>query len=95
VHGFYLAHLIVDGAIMNQNLKYPKWRQSLVEALLEFDPQQLLAKVQRAEESIVRRYRELAFEMRNQEELRQLSDGLSIIRDLKEGRLGALNPKGE
>jgi len=80
---------------MNQNLKYPKWRQSLVEALLEFDPQQLLAKVQRAEESIVRRYRELAFEMRNQEELRQLSDGLSIIRDLKEGRLGALNGKGE
>jgi len=67
---------------------------ALAEAILEFDPQQLLAKVQRAEQAIVSRYQELSFEMRNQEELRLLYDGLAIVRDLKEGRLGCVNLQG-
>ena len=79
---------------MNQDSKYPKWQQPLAAAIHEFDPQQLLEKIQRAEQAIVSRYQELPFEMRHQEELRLLYDGLAIVRDLKEDRLGCVNPQG-
>jgi hypothetical protein len=92
--GCYLAHLIVNGAIMLQDLKYPKWQQPLAAAILEFDANQLPAKIQRAEEAIVSRFQELSFGMRNQEELRLLSDGLAIVRDLKQDRLACVNNQG-
>jgi hypothetical protein len=78
-------------------LKYPNWQQALAEAILEFDAQQLPVKVQIAEEAIANRFIELASEKesQNQEELRVLSDGLSIIRDLKKDRLGFLAAKNE
>ena len=66
-------------------LKYPQWQEALAAALLEFNSQQLRGKLQRAEEAITKRFQELEFEKDNQEELRLLSDGLSIIRDLKTG----------
>ena len=72
-------------------LKYPQWQEALAAAILEFNPQELRGKLQRAEEAITRRFRELAFEKDNQEELRLLADGLSIIRDVKEDRLGILD----
>ena len=72
------------------NLKYPQWQEPLAAAILEFNPQQLIAKVRRAEEAIASRFQELRFGKRNQEEARLLSDGLSIIQDLKTGRLGLL-----
>ena len=75
------------------NLKYPQWQEPLAAAILEFNPQQLIAKVQRAEEAIASRSQELRFERRNQEEARLLSDGLSIIQDLKTDRLGPLDTK--
>jgi hypothetical protein len=73
------------------DLKYPQWQEALAAAILEFNPQELRGKLQRAEEAITRRFRELAFEKDNQEELRLLADGLSIIRDVKEDRLGILD----
>ena len=73
------------------DLKYPQWQEALAAALLEFNSQQLRGKLQRAEEAITKRFQELEFEKDNQEELRLLSDGLSIIRDVKEDRLGILD----
>ena len=72
-------------------LKCPQWQEALAAALLEFNSQQLRGKLQRAEEAITKRFQELEFEKDNQEELRLLSDGLSIIRDVKEDRLGILD----
>lgn len=72
------------GAVMDWKLKYPRWQEPLAAAILEFDPQQLPAKLQRAEQAIGSRLQELAIEQDNPEELRLLSDGLSIIVDLKE-----------
>lgn len=69
---------------MDWKLKYPRWQEPLAAAILEFDPQQLPAKLQRAEQAIGSRLQELAIEQDNPEELRLLSDGLSIIVDLKE-----------
>ena len=68
------------------DLKYPKWQEPLATASLEFNPQQLPAKLQRAEEAIFNRIRELSFE-KDAKEGRLLPDGLSIIRSLKEHRL--------
>ena len=72
---------------MSQKLKYPQWQEPLKAAILEFDIQQLLGKVQKAEEVIADRIQELSFDQGNEEERRALSDGLSIIRSLKQGRL--------
>ena len=68
------------------DLKYPKWQEPLATAILEFNPQKLPAKLERAEEAIFNRIGELAFE-KAAKEGRLLSDGLSIIRSLKEHRL--------
>ena len=70
------------------DLKYPQWQEPLAAAILEFDALQLRRKLQEAKEAIADRFRELAFEKDNQEELRLLSDGLSILRCLKKDRLG-------
>jgi hypothetical protein len=72
---------------MSQELKYPQWQEPLRAAILEFDIQQLLGKVQKAEEVIADRIQELSFDQGNEEERRALSYGLSIIRSLKQGRL--------
>jgi hypothetical protein len=79
----------VGGAIMGWNLKYPKWQEPVATAILEFDPLQLAVKIQRAEEAIANRFQELELENDNDEERRLLSDSLSILRDLKEARLGS------
>jgi hypothetical protein len=72
---------------MNVALKYPQWQEPLAEAILEFDARRLPAKMRRAEEAIANRLRELASENENEQERRMLSDGLSIIRGVKEDRL--------
>jgi|HubBroStandDraft_4_1064222.scaffolds.fasta_scaffold86833_1 hypothetical protein len=72
---------------MSQKLKYPQWQEPLKAAILEFDIPQLPGKVQKAEEVIADRIQELSFDQGNEEERRALSDGLSIIRSLKQGRL--------
>ena len=70
------------------DLKYPQWQEPLAEAILEFDPQQVREKVQRAEEAISKRIEELALEQGDQRERLALFDGLSILGRVKKDRLG-------
>jgi hypothetical protein len=65
------------------DLKYPLWQEPLAAALLEFNPSQLLPKVQQAQEAIAARFRELPCEQNTEEEFRLLTDGLALIRQLK------------
>ena len=76
---------------MTLKLKYPQWQGPLVAAILEFNAQQLRGKVQKAEELITYRIKELPSVTRNEEERRLLFDGLSIIRSLKKDRLAFLD----
>ena len=82
----------IGGAL---DLKYPQWQKPLAAAILEFDAQHLRAKLREADEAIAGRFKELAFEKDNQEELRLLSDGLFILRRLKKDRLGSPATKCE
>jgi hypothetical protein len=68
---------------MNTDLKYPNWQEPLAAAILEFNPRKLPAKIQRAEAAIASRFHELAFERDSLEESRLLSDGSSILQELK------------
>jgi hypothetical protein len=77
------------------DLKYPQWQEPLGAAILEFDPQRLHEKVQRAEAAIVSRLEELATEQGNQLERLALFDGLSILERVKKDRLGILDPQRE
>jgi hypothetical protein len=70
------------------DLKYPRWQGHLAAAILEFNPQRLPGKLQKAEEAIADRMQELSFTENNEQERRLLSDGLSIIQDLRKDRLG-------
>ena len=70
---------------MSTTLEYPRWQKPLLLSLLEFDPKQLRVKVEKAEEAIATRIEELASAEDRQRELRLLRDGLSLIRQLKEG----------
>jgi len=74
-------------------LKYPQWQEPLAAAILEFNPQQLPGKVQRAEEAIVKRIEELALEQGDQRERLALSDGLFVLQNVKKDRLGVLEEK--
>ena len=76
------------------DLKYPQWQEHLGAAILEFDPQRLHEKVQRAEAAIVNRLEELATEQANQLERLALFEGLSILKRVKD-RLGILDPQRE
>jgi len=69
-------------------LKYPQWQEPLAAAIVEFNPQQLPGKVQRAEEAIVKRIEELALEQGDQRERLALSDGLFVLQNVKKDRLG-------
>lgn len=69
------------------NLEYPTWQELLAAAILEFNPQELSDRLQRAEEAIARRIQELRFAENSEHELRLLFDGLSIIRDVRQDRL--------
>ena len=73
---------------MNQYLEYPQWQTPLAAAILEFDPQRLMEKLQKAEDAISDRMRELTCGNGNAHERRLLSDGLSVLRDLRKLRLG-------
>ena len=77
------------------DLKYPQWQEPLGAAILEFDPQRLHEKVQRAEAAIVNRLEELTTEQGNQLERLALFDGLSILKRVKKDRLGILDPQRE
>lgn len=67
-----------------EGLKYPQWQCRLQEAILEFRPQELSAKVQRAEAAIFDRCQALSSDSDDHHEEREaLSDALSTLRALK------------
>lgn len=70
-------------------LKYPQWQQPLAAAILEFDPKRLPEKVRVAEEAIGVRICELALSKDSRDELRALADASSLIRGVKQDRLGS------
>jgi hypothetical protein len=76
------------------DLKYPQWQEPLAEAICEFNPEHLRQKVQRAEEAIVRRIEELAFDPPNGREGQELVDGLELLRIVKKDRLGIPRSEG-
>ena len=73
---------------MNMELKYPRWQEPLAAAILEFNPQQLRGKLEKAEEAIANRIDELLSENDGEHERRALLDGLSIVRSVKRDRRG-------
>jgi len=72
---------------MSLKLKYPRWQEPLAAVILEFDPQQLTVKIQRAEEAIAHRLEELGEGKDSEHELRLLADGISILRTFKQEHL--------
>ena len=80
---------------MSNELKYPQWQEALASAILEFNREQLRAKVQKAEEAIAQRIEQLASDPGNGHERRALFDGLDLLRRVKKDRLGIPEAKGE
>ena len=74
---------------MNMELKYPLWQGPLAAAVLEFNPQRLRGKLEKAEEAIANRMQELVPENDNEHERRALLDGITIVQSVKRDRLGA------
>jgi hypothetical protein len=68
---------------MSEELKYPEWQQPLQEALVEFDPQKMRVKMQKAEAAIHDRLQTLVDSDHLVEEREALTDGLSTLRTLK------------
>jgi len=66
---------------MSEELKYPQWQESLQEALIEFDPQEMRVKMQKAEAAIHDRLQALAES--DHEEREALSVGLATLGTLK------------
>jgi hypothetical protein len=66
---------------MSEELKYPQWQEPLQEALIEFDPQKMRVKMQKAEAAIHDRLQAVAES--DQEEREALSDGLATLHTLK------------
>ena len=67
---------------MPPELKYPEWQEPLRAVILEFDPQQLREKMQRAEALMSARSREL------ENELDALNDGFDTLLLVRKQRLG-------
>jgi hypothetical protein len=74
---------------MDMGLKYPLWQEPLAAAILEFNPQRLRGKLEKAEEAIANRMQELVPENGNEHERRALLDGITIVQSVKRDRLGA------
>jgi hypothetical protein len=68
---------------MSEELKYPQWQQLLQEALIEFDPQKMRVKMQKAEAAIYDRLQTLVDSEHPVEEREALSAGLSTLCTLK------------
>jgi len=68
---------------MSLGLRYTQWQEPLAAAIIEIDRQQLVEKLQKAEVIIVRRMQELGSGETEENELRALHDGLSLIRGIR------------
>jgi hypothetical protein len=69
---------------MNEKLEYPLWQQPLVDAIVELNPRQRQTKLQKAEEIITLRMRELCCGQESEHEGRLLHDGLTLLNGIKQ-----------
>ena len=67
----------------NSELKYPQWQLPYREALLEFDRNRLLDKIQQAETAVRERLQVLEQRANGQEERQALSDAISTLTILR------------
>lgn len=66
-----------------EGLKYPEWQGLLRDAILEFRPQELSAKVQKLETAIFERMQALSCDSDHHHERAALNDALATLRMLK------------
>ena len=67
----------------NSELKFPQWQLPYREALVEFDRNRLLDKIQQAETAVRERLQALEQRANGQEERQALSDAISTLTILK------------
>jgi hypothetical protein len=67
----------------DSDLKYPQWQLPYREAILEFDGNRLLDKIQQAETAVRERLQVLEQRANGQEERQALSDAISTLTILK------------
>ena len=74
---------------MNHQLQYPRWQVPLEDAILEFDPPLLRAKLQKAEKAVSERIQELDADLQDRglDEQQALADALTLIRIMNKGRV--------
>jgi hypothetical protein len=73
---------------MDEKLQYPLWQQPLLDAIVELNPRDRRTKLQKAEEIITFRMRELPCGQESEHEGRLLHDGISILENLKRSNSG-------
>ena len=76
---------------MSEPLKYPRWQKPLVDAILEFNPERLSAKVKTLEK-VMRRRLDAVSGSRDSREREALTDGLAALEILK-GNVDSLQHK--
>jgi len=74
---------------MKHQLQYPQWQRPLEDAILEFDPPLLRAKLQNAERVVSARLRELDGDLQtcSRDEQEALADALTLIRIMEKDRI--------
>jgi hypothetical protein len=68
-------------------LKYPKWQTSLQDAILEFDRERLVEKIQKVETAAFERLQELSSDSDHHGERQAIADAFSTLRVLKKDKL--------
>ena len=68
-------------------LKYPKWQTSLQDAILEFDREKLVEKIQKVETTVFERLQELSSDSDHHGERQAIADAFSTLRVLKKDKL--------
>ena len=76
-----------DAAMSEEELKYPIWQGPLQDAIVEFNPERLSQKIQRAEAVVFKRLQELSSDSDHHGERQAIADAFSTLRVLKADKL--------
>jgi hypothetical protein len=71
------------------DLKYPKWEAEFHDAVIEFDREKLVEKVQKFELAVFTRLQELASDSDHHDERQAIVDAASTVSALKKDKLTA------
>jgi hypothetical protein len=74
-------------AMSEQELKYPNWQVLLQEAILEFDRDKLVGRIQKVETVVFERLQELSSDSDHHGERQAIANALSTMRVLKKDKL--------